>query len=257
MLENSSSVMGTRRMCNKNNYLLKSSLTDKLLQLSGAPSFPPWRDRHSFIMSACCTHVLGFLLSIIGFLGTIFICALLMWKISAFIGSSITTSQIHFVGLWVTCVMRSTGEMQCKSYNSIQDLPKDLQGARVLIIFAIIIQFCGILLSVVGSKCINFVPNKWQKTKVVIASGVLFFIAGILVALPVSSCWINLTNSMNSNSLFLDNFDTVEPGAVLYIGWATAGLLCLGGGLLCCSFSSRNDTEYEVGYSRAESVEAR
>ncbi|CAI5643190.1 unnamed protein product [Oreochromis niloticus] len=208
-------------------------------------------------MSACCRHVLGLLLSIIGFLGTIFICALPLWKVSTFTGSSITTSQIHFVGLWVTCVIRSTGKMQCKSYNSIQDLPKDLQGARVLIVFAIIIQFFGIVLGVVGSKCINFVPNKWQKTKVVIASGALFIIAGFLVALPVSSCWINLTISMNSNSLFLDNVHRVEPGAVLYIGWAPAGLLYLGGGLLCCSFSSRNETDYEVGYSRAESVEAR
>ncbi|XP_039887973.1 claudin-4-like [Simochromis diagramma] len=201
-------------------------------------------------MSACCRHVLGLLLSIIGFLGTILICVLPLWKISLFKDSSITTSQIHYVGLWVTCA----GEMPCKSYNSIQDLPKDLQGARVLIVFAIIIEFCGILLSVVGSKCINFVPNKWQKTKVVIASGVLFFIAGILVALPVSSCWIN---SVNFNSLFLDDIHTVFPGPMLYIGCLTAGLLCLGGGLLCCSFSSRNETEYEVGYSRAESVEAR
>lgn len=208
-------------------------------------------------MAVSCRQILGLVSAIIGVLGTIVICFLPLWKVSDFISADIATTYVIFEGLWVNCILLTKHEMECKEYDSTLTLPQDLQDARVLIVFAIIIEFCGVLLSVVGSKCINFVPNKWQKTKVVIASGVLFFIAGILVALPVSSCWINLTNSMNSNSLFLDNFETVEPGAVLYIGWATAGLLCLGGGLLCCSFSSRNETEYEVGYSRAESVKAR
>ncbi|KAL3970859.1 large subunit ribosomal protein L13Ae [Sarotherodon galilaeus] len=163
-------------------------------------------------MSACCRHVLSLLLSIIGFLGTIFICARPCGKPQPSLARGLGTA-------------------------AIQDLPKSLQGARVFIVFAIIIQFCGILLSVVGSKWINF-----EKTKV--------------ISLPVSSCWINFTISMNSNSLFLANAHRVEPGAVLYIGWAPAGLLYLGGGLLCCSFSCRNETDYEVRYSRAESVEA-
>lgn len=244
MLENSSSVMERRRMCNKNNYLLKSSLTDKLLQLSGAPSFPPWRDRHSFIMSACCRHVLGLLLSIIGFLGTIFICALPLWKVSAFVGSSITTSQIDFVGLWVTCVMRSTGKMQCKSYNSIQDLPKDLQGARVLIVFAIIIQFFGIVLGVVGAKCTNFIPDARRKTKADIASGVLFLIAASLVALPVHWTTRTIVNDMFNPDLPSDQ--RRDLGASLFIGLVSAGLLYLGGALLCCSYFCRIETECDV-----------
>ncbi|XP_039887974.1 claudin-like protein ZF-A89 [Simochromis diagramma] len=189
-------------------------------------------------MSARCTHVLGLLLSIIGFLGTIFICALPLWKVSAFVGSSITTSQIDFVGLWVTCVIRSTGKMQCKSYNSIQDLPQDLQDARVLIVFAIIIQFCGILLGVGGSKCTNFIPDARRKTKADIASGVLFLIAARLVALPVY--WTTHAIFKDMFNPDLTNNQRTELGASLYIGWVSAGLLYLGGALLCCSYFCRN-----------------
>ncbi|XP_003447073.1 claudin-4-like [Oreochromis niloticus] len=195
-------------------------------------------------MSACCRHVLGLLLSIIGFLGTIFICALPLWKISTFIGSSITTSQIHYEGLWVMCVIRSTDEMQCKSYNSIQDLPQDLQGARVLIVFAIIIQFCGILLGVVGSKCINFIPDARRKTKAAIASGVLFLIAASLVALPVHWTTYAIVSDMFNPDLADDQ--RRHLGASLFIGWVSAGLLYLGGALLCLSFFCRNETECDV-----------
>ncbi|XP_005452708.1 claudin-4-like [Oreochromis niloticus] len=195
-------------------------------------------------MSACCRHVLGLLLSIIGFLGTIFICALQMWKISGFIGSSITISEIHWEGLWLKCVMRSTGEMQCKSYNSIQDLPQDLQDARVLIVFAIIIQFFGIVLGVVGAKCTNFIPDSRRKTKAAIASGVLLLTAASLVALPVQWTTHAIVNDMFNPDL-ANNQRTVL-GASLFIGWVSAGLLYLGGALLCCSFFCRNETECDV-----------
>ncbi|XP_063340730.1 claudin-4-like [Pelmatolapia mariae] len=195
-------------------------------------------------MSACCRHVLGLLLSIIGFLGTIFICALPLWKTSVFFGSSNTVSQIHFEGLWEMCVIRSTGNMQCKSYDSIQDLPKDLQDARVLIVFAIIIQFCGILLSVVGSKCINFIPDARRKTKADIASGVLLLIAASLVALPVY--WTTHAIVKDMFNPDLTNNQRTDLGASLYIGWVSAGLLYLGGALLCRSFFCRNETECDV-----------
>lgn len=59
-------------------------------------------------------QVLGMALGVLGWLGTIVACALPLWKVSAFIGNNIITAQIYWEGLWMTCVVQSTGQMQCK-----------------------------------------------------------------------------------------------------------------------------------------------
>uniref|UniRef100_A0A3B1KJK7 Claudin n=1 Tax=Astyanax mexicanus TaxID=7994 RepID=A0A3B1KJK7_ASTMX len=64
-------------------------------------------------------QLLAVFLAVIGFLGTILICALPMWKVSAFVGANIVTAQVFWEGLWMNCVMQSTGQMQCKVYDSI------------------------------------------------------------------------------------------------------------------------------------------
>ncbi|XP_016419595.1 claudin-4-like [Sinocyclocheilus rhinocerous] len=138
-------------------------------------------------MVSMCRQILGLSLAIIGFLGAIIICALPMWKMSAFIGANIVTAQIIWEGLWMNCVVQSTGQMQCKIYDSLLALPQDLQAARALVIIAIIICIFGLVLGIAGGKCTNFVEREDSKTKVAIASGVIFIIAGVLVLVPV--CW--------------------------------------------------------------------
>ncbi|XP_041851270.1 claudin-4-like [Melanotaenia boesemani] len=132
-------------------------------------------------------QILGFALAIIGFLGTIIVCALPMWKVTAFIGANIVTAQIIWEGLWMNCVMQSTGQMQCKIYDSLLALPQDLQAARALVVIAIIVSFFGIILGVAGGKCTNFIEEANAKARVAIAAGVLFICAGVLVLVPV--CW--------------------------------------------------------------------
>uniref|UniRef100_A0A3Q0SI66 Claudin n=1 Tax=Amphilophus citrinellus TaxID=61819 RepID=A0A3Q0SI66_AMPCI len=205
-------------------------------------------------MAASCRQILGLVLAIIGFLGTIIICALPLWKVSV-IGTTIATSQIIFEGLWMKCVMQSTGQMQCKPYDSTLTLLQDLQTARKLIVIAIIVEFFGILLGVVGGKCTNFMPDERQKTKVAIASGVLFIIAATLVVLPVS--WTANTITADMFSPDLTSNQRMDLGAALYMGWASTGLLFLGGSLLCCSFSCRNETDSDLRYSKAHSKRQR
>uniref|UniRef100_A0A3B5M1V5 Claudin n=1 Tax=Xiphophorus couchianus TaxID=32473 RepID=A0A3B5M1V5_9TELE len=101
-------------------------------------------------------QMLGFILAVIGFIGTIVTCALPMWKVTAFIGANIVTAQIIWDGLWMNCVMQSTGQMQCKIYDSLLALPQDLQAARALVVVAIIVSAMGIILGVAGGKCTNF-----------------------------------------------------------------------------------------------------
>ncbi|AWO99855.1 putative claudin-4-like [Scophthalmus maximus] len=199
-------------------------------------------------------QILGMSLAFIGFVGSIIICAIPTWKVTAFIGSNIVTSQVIWEGLWMNCVTQSTGQMQCKVYDSLLALPQDLQAARALVILAIIIGVVGILLSIIGGKCTNFVEEERQKCKVAIAAGIVFIIAGLMVLIPV--CWTANTIIRDFYNPVITNAQRRELGASLYIGWATAGLLFLGGGLLCSSCPPRDDNDYDVKYAKARSVDS-
>lgn len=197
-------------------------------------------------------QMLGFTLAVIGFLGTIIVCALPMWKVTAFIGANIVTAQVIWEGLWMNCVTQSTGQMQCKIYDSLLALPEDLQAARALVVIAIIVSAMGILLGIAGGKCTNFVEDPASKAKVAIAAGIVFIIAGVLILVPVS--WSANTIIRDFYNPLLTNAQRRELGAALYIGWGTAALLMLGGGLLCSSCPPKESPEYPVKYAGARST---
>lgn len=197
-------------------------------------------------------QMLGFALTIIGFLGSIVVCALPTWRVTAFIGANIVTSQVIWEGLWMNCVTQSTGQMQCKVYDSLLALDQSLQAARALTVIAIIAGVFGIILGVAGGKCTNFVDDERQKCKVAIASGIVFIIAGVLVLIPV--CWTASTIIRDFYNPVMTNAQRRELGASLYIGWGAAGLLLLGGALLCSSCPPKEEYDYDVKYSKARSV---
>jgi len=196
--------------------------------------------------------MLGFALGIIGFLGTIIVCALPMWKVTAFIGANIITAQVIWQGLWMNCVVQSTGQMQCKIYDSLLALPEDLQAARALVVISIIVAAFAVILGVIGGKCTNFVEKEHSKAKVAIAAGIVFICAGVLILIPVS--WSANTIIRDFYNPLITNAQRRELGAALYIGWGTAGLLILGGALLCSSCPHKDSSEYPVKYAGARSA---
>uniref|UniRef100_A0AC11CAT0 Claudin 4 n=1 Tax=Ovis aries TaxID=9940 RepID=A0AC11CAT0_SHEEP len=205
-------------------------------------------------MASMGLQVMGIALAVLGWLGAILSCALPMWRVTAFIGSNIVTSQTIWEGLWMNCVVQSTGQMQCKVYDSLLALPQDLQAARALIVICIILAVFGVLLSVVGGKCTNCVDDESPKAKIMIVAGVVFLLDGLLVMVPVS--W-------TANNVIRDFYNPLvasgqkrEMGASLYVGWAAAGLLMLGGTLLCFNCPPRNNKPYSAKYSAARSAPA-
>ncbi|XP_055964213.1 claudin-3 [Sorex fumeus] len=183
-------------------------------------------------------EITGTSLAVLGWLGTIVCCALPMWRVSAFIGSSIITAQTIWEGLWMNCVVQSTGQMQCKVYDSLLALPQDLQAARALLVVAILLAAFGLLVALVGAQCTNCVQDDTAKAKITIVAGVLFLLAALLTLVPVS--W-------SANTIIRDFYNPLVPeaqkremGAGLYVGWAAAALQLLGGALLCCSCPPRD-----------------
>ncbi|KAG7478701.1 claudin-4-like [Solea senegalensis] len=201
-------------------------------------------------MVAAGLQMLGIALCIIGWIGAIVTCALPQWKVTAFVGQNIVTAQTTWEGIWMTCVVQSTGQMQCKVYDSMLALSRDLQAARALIIISILIGIIGILLSIAGGKCTNCVEDEAAKAKISVASGIIFIIAGVLCLIPVS--WTANTIINNFYNPLMVNPQKKELGAALFIGWGSAGLLILGGAFLCANCPPKDN--YSAKYSAARST---
>uniref|UniRef100_A0A3B4BQ77 Claudin n=1 Tax=Pygocentrus nattereri TaxID=42514 RepID=A0A3B4BQ77_PYGNA len=143
-------------------------------------------------------QLIGIVAALLGWLGSIVSCGLPQWRVTAFVGPNIVTAQIIWEGIWMSCVVQSTGQMQCKVYDSMLALSSDLQAARAMIIISILAGIFGIVMSMAGGKCTN--------SHTIIS---------------------DFYNPMMSEA------QRRELGTSLYIGWASAGLLMMGGGLLC------------------------
>ncbi|XP_030599632.1 claudin-3-like, partial [Archocentrus centrarchus] len=180
--------------------------------------------------------LIGISLCILGWIMAIVACSFPMWRVIAF-RDGIVAGQIIWEGLWMSCVVQSTGQMQCKVYDSMLALSQDLQAARALTLISILLALLAVLIAIVGAKCTSCTENESAKAKVMIVSGVLFIVSGVMELIPVS--WSAYTTNRDLYDLFLYYIKWSELGAALYIGWAAAALLILGGGLLCFSCPPR------------------
>lgn len=189
-----------------------------------------------------------------------------MWKVTAFIGANIITAQVAWEGLWMSCITQSTGQMQCKVYDSLLALQPELQASRAMTIIAIILGVLGVMVSIVGAKCTNCIEDEPSKAKVMIIAGIFFVLAGILVLIPVS--WTANVIIRDFYNPLLINAQRRELGASLYIGWAASALLLIGGAMLCSScppkekkykpprmaFSAPRSTSAGGGYDKKDYV---
>ncbi|XP_077167393.1 claudin-4-like [Paroedura picta] len=201
-------------------------------------------------MAALALQLLGLALSILGCLGAILACALPMWKMTAFIGSNIITAQVFWEGLWMSCVYESTGQMQCKIYDSLLDLPSDLQAARALVVVSIAMAFLALLVAVTGAECTRCVEDRSIKAKVSAVAGTVFVLAGLALLVPVS--WSASSIISNFYNPLVPEALKRELGVALYVGWAASALLVFGGSTLCCLFPQNKAKKPQVRYFAAK-----
>ncbi|KAI3354019.1 hypothetical protein L3Q82_018577, partial [Scortum barcoo] len=187
-------------------------------------------------------EILGVTLSILGWILAVVSCALPMWRVSAFIGMNIVTAQITWEGIWMSCVVQSTGQMQCKIYDSMLALSADLQAARALTIISIVVGVVGLLVAIMGAKCTNCVEEESAKAKVMIAAGVAFILASLTQLIPVS--WSAHSIIMEFYNPIIPEAQKREIGTALYLGWAAAAFLLIGGGILCSSCPPEPEKRY-------------
>uniref|UniRef100_A0A8D0DS97 Claudin n=1 Tax=Salvator merianae TaxID=96440 RepID=A0A8D0DS97_SALMN len=187
-------------------------------------------------------QMLGFILAFIGWIGIVVSTAMPQWKISSYAGDNIVTAQAIYEGLWMSCVTQSTGQMQCKVYDSLLKLNANLQATRALMISSILLGLIGSFVAVIGMKCMKCMEDdEVKKMKMAVLGGVIFLISGF--AALVATSWYGHRVAQD----FFDPYTPVntrfEFGQALFVGWAAASLVILGGAFLCYS-CPRRETSY-------------
>ncbi|KAM4620787.1 claudin-4-like [Polymixia lowei] len=185
-------------------------------------------------MATLGMQMLASALCLLGWVGVIISCIMPMWRVTAFVGSTIVTSQTIWEGIWMSCVVQSTGQIQCKPYESLLALGSDLQAARALTVLAIVAGGMGLVLAFVGGKCTRFLDEEGGETKgkVAVAAGAVLIATGLLCLIPTSWAAGAVVRRFYSSSI---DAQRREIGACLYIGWGASILLILGGGLFISS----------------------
>ncbi|CAJ1063777.1 claudin-4-like [Xyrichtys novacula] len=196
----------------------------------------------------------GLALALMGVLGVCLTCGLPMWRETSFVGANIVTAQSVWDGLWFHCILQATGQLQCKRHKSPMTNTSDLEAGRVLTLIAILAGFVGFIITLLGGGVVNCSgtppdpleppgPSPSQK-KACLVGGVLCILAGILCLISVS--WSAAATISVYNDPFVAPAMKREVGSSIYIGFASAVLLLLGGALMCliCGEEKKSPPSY-------------
>uniref|UniRef100_A0A0B8RUV5 Claudin n=1 Tax=Philothamnus irregularis TaxID=1899461 RepID=A0A0B8RUV5_9SAUR len=179
-------------------------------------------------------QLLGFVLALLGLIANLTATILPQWRVSSFADGSIITAQSYYLGLWMDCVWQSTGQIQCKVYDSMLALSAAIQATRALMVISIVLGVIAIGIATMGMKCTHCGDdNKVTKARIAMTGGIIFLVAGL--GSLVACSWI-------ANDIVQDFYNPLSPinkryefGPAIFIGWAGAALSLLGGGMLACS----------------------
>nr|XP_033778106.1 claudin-19 [Geotrypetes seraphini] len=179
-------------------------------------------------------QLLGFFLALGGWIAIISTTALPQWKQSSYAGDAIITAVGLYEGLWMSCASQSTGQVQCKVYDSLLSLDVHIQSSRALMVIAILLGFVGMIISVLGMKCTKVGDNNpLIKSRIAVSGGALFLLAGFCTLIAVSWYATRVSHDFFNPSTPINA--RYEFGSALFVGWAAASLTMLGGSFLCCS----------------------
>lgn len=192
------------------------------------------------------TQTGGLVTATLGWLGAILTCALPIWRVMTYMGSGMAAAQMVYEGLWMNCISESTGQMQCKAYNSMLEVTPEVQGSRAMVLTSLFTAFFAFFIALLGTECTRRVDDNDKKNRFAGVAGALFVAAGIVLLVPVS--WIASTILNNYNPMGVDNMRR-ELGAAIYIGWISSALEILGGGILCYLGTQSQQDPYSKKYN--------
>ncbi|XP_062908598.1 putative claudin-24 [Mobula hypostoma] len=178
----------------------------------------------------CMCQCVGFCISFLGWMGCLATTVLRDWMT---MNNDIILSEQFSIGIWETCVAQDEGSVQCKAYDSLFNLPENIQLARSFMCTSIALGLLSLLLSLSGSNSVTCCgDNNDKKERLTISGGVLSVLAGVMTLFPVS--YIAHLTVMKFWATDIPDFvPRWEFGQALFVGWASGFLLLSGGVLLC------------------------
>ncbi|XP_043955995.1 claudin-4-like isoform X1 [Gambusia affinis] len=204
-------------------------------------------------MASKAVQMVCLTLGVIGLIGVITCCSLPRWRRTTFKGANAVTAQVIYEGLWMNCVSQSTGQMQCRAYDSLLALPFQFQAVRAMTVISCILCGLSLLILLFGSDLTRCFKNQGTKAEIILVAAVGLLLAGLLVIIPVS--WSAHTTIRDFYSPVFLKFHRREMGVCIYIGWAAGVLLILTGVLLCCFSRPRSSSSSRtVKYRRASGL---
>lgn len=185
---------------------------------------------------ACALELLGMLVYVGAWLCALATTILPQWLTMS---TALLPVESYELGLWETCVVQAIGGMECRAYDSLLGLSRDLKLARVLMCAALSVGMLGILVAVPGLNLVHSCKeDSGQQTKriLTITGGVLGMVSGVLCLIPVS-----YMAHLAVMHFFDDKLPDVVPrwefGHALFCGWAAGFLLIVAGVILVAACS--------------------
>ncbi|XP_047463477.1 claudin-4-like [Mugil cephalus] len=188
-------------------------------------------------MVSCGLELTGISLSVLGWVLSVISCVLPMWRVSTCDDPNI--AQLYWEGLWMSCVSHNTGQMECNFHHSMQDLPQDLQVARILTTVAVILGLVALLIFIVEDNCSNCNHNERVKARLMVSSGGMFITAALLQLVPVF--WSAFTIIVEFSSPLILCHRKRKTGMAQYLGWFASTILLIGGSILFTWYPEQKD----------------
>ncbi|KAJ0032169.1 hypothetical protein NQD34_002250 [Periophthalmus magnuspinnatus] len=184
----------------------------------------------------CAMELLGMLLFVSAWLCTLTTTILPQWLTMS---TALLPVESYDLGLWETCVVQDVGGMECRAYDSLLGLSRDLKMARLFMCSSLGAGLLGILVSIPGLYIINTCKDQdgiRTKRALTVIGGVLGIVAGVLCLIPV--CYMAHLAVIH---FFDDKVPDVVPrwefGEALFCGWVGGFLLIIAGLVLIFSRS--------------------
>ncbi|XP_062870061.1 claudin-7-B [Trichomycterus rosablanca] len=197
-------------------------------------------------------QLLGFVLGVIGLVALVAGTIMPQWQMSAYVGDNIITAVAMYQGLWMSCAFQSTGQMQCKIYDSMLQLNSSLQATRALMVISILLAVIGLGAASMGMKCTNCGgDDKVKKSRIAMTGGIILLLGALCAIIACSYFSYQIIRD------FYNPFTPVntkyEFGGAIFVAWAGSFLTLLGGGMLAGSCSKRQSNPRYPNKSRPPS----
>ncbi|XP_068537406.1 claudin-22-like [Anas acuta] len=174
-------------------------------------------------------QLVGLLLSTLGWILTGTCNYLPDWKN---LNLDLNELELWTMGLWQTCIVQDVGGTQCEDFDSFLALPLEFRTSRILVSSSNGPSFLSLVISSLGLDCLMLEDTEQKlKKQLLLLGGILMWIAGVLVLVPVSCVVHNIIQELRDEQI-PEIVPRWEIGDALFSGWFGGLFVILGGFLL-------------------------